>query len=203
MKLQDRLPQTVTVGKKRYRLDLDFRNVLRMMDFLGRDDMLPSAREWRALRCVMRHPPRNASPVMEAVRALLFPETKRAADQKKITDFEQDADLIRAAFRQVYGINLYTDRLHWLEFSSLLACLPDGNRYSEVLGIRARPMPKAEKWNAEERRWLMKAKAECALKMSEKERARNYEKSVHNIFSGLMAWAQRGGDDHGGRAGGI
>ena len=31
MKLQDRLPDSVTVLGKRYKLDLDFRNVLRMM----------------------------------------------------------------------------------------------------------------------------------------------------------------------------
>ena len=46
MKLQDTLPQGVTVDGRFYRLDFDFRNVLRMMEVMGRNDLMPEAREY-------------------------------------------------------------------------------------------------------------------------------------------------------------
>ena len=138
MKLQDSLPEGVTVNGRFYKLDFEFRNVLRMMEILGRDDLMPKAREYLALKCLTKHP-KNTHAVLTAVRGILF-EEKPQRDQQKVTSFEQDAGLIRAAFRQEYGIDLFRDQLHWIEFSDLLRGLPEGNRYSEVVGIRRTEM---------------------------------------------------------------
>ena len=195
MKLQDRLPNGVWVRGHYYKLDLDFRNVLNLIDTLARNDLFDDARDYRALKCIMKRPKKG---VLNAAKALLFPASQKPASKERITDFVQDADLIRAAFMQVYGINLFRDRLHWLEFSALLAGLPEGNRYSEVLGIRARPMPKATKYNEEERKWLAKAKADLALKLTDEEREQNFEKSLRNVANTLLVLADyKGGEDHG------
>lgn len=191
MKLQDRLPEGVTVGGKFYRMDFDFRNVLRMIDILDREDLLPEAKAYKALKCLCKRP-RNAEKVLAEVKGLLFKAPRKKGGQKA-TDFVQDAPLIRAAFRQAYGIDLYRARLHWIEFTELLNAIPEGSRYSEVVGIRVRPMPAATKWNAKEREWLMKAKADVAIEMSDKERAERYERDVANIANVLMALA--GGSD--------
>ena len=156
---------------------------------MARDDLLPDARDYLALKCVMKHP-RNVTKTLEAVKQLLFPATKKSADKKKVTDFAQDADLIRAAFMQVYRIDLYTEKLHWFKFSALLAGLPEGNRYNDVLGIRARPMPAPTKYNTEERRWLAKAKAELALKMTDAEREQSYKQGLHDMAASLLSMAQ-------------
>lgn len=193
MKLQERLPDSVTVDGKTYAVDLDFRNVLVLMDTLARDDIIEGAKAYRALKCVMKRPPKNALAVLTELKKILFPEQKQA-EHKKITDFEQDADLIRAAFMQAYGINLFRDRLHWLEFTCYLSGLPEGSRYCDILGIRARPMPNPTKYNAEERQWLMKAKAEYALRMTDKEQREQYARNVSNLASVLIAWAGMGGE---------
>lgn len=195
MKLQDRLPEGVTVDGKFYRLDFDFRNVLQMMDELDRDDVLPQARSYNALKCLTKRP-KNVEKVLQAVKDILF-EQKPKKDAKKVTDFVQDAGMIRAAFRQAYGIDLYRDKLHWFEFSELLNAIPEGSRYTEVIGIRTRPMPKATKWNAEERQWLLKAKADVALHLSEKEQAKQYEEDVGKVFAGLMNIIAKGSDKDG------
>ena len=187
MKLQDRLPDGVTVDGRFYRLDFDFRNVLKMMETLARDDFMPDAREYLALKCLTRRP-RNVSKVLAAVRALLF-EKPPKADAKKVTDFVQDAGLIRAAFLQEYGIDLYREKLHWIEFSELLNAIPEGNRYSEVIGIRVRPIPSPTKWNGDERAWLIKAKADVALDMSEEEQREKYQRDVAGIAAALLSWA--------------
>lgn len=186
MKLYDRLPDGVTVGGRFYRLDFDFRNVLRMMETMARDDLMPEAREYLALKCLTKRP-KNVSKVLAAVRSLLFVKTYKA-DAKKVTDFEQDAALIRAAFRQAYGIDLYRDRLHWIEFSELLNAIPEGNRYAEVIGIRVRPIPSPTKWNGDERAWLIKAKADVALQMSEKEQQDKYQRDVACVAASLLSW---------------
>jgi hypothetical protein len=197
MMLHEKLPDSVTVNGRRYRLDLDFRNVLRMMDVMDRKDLLPGARAYVALKCVMKRPPKDAAPVLAAVNALLFPARKKSEKREKLTDLKQDADLIRAAFLQSYGVNLWRDRLHWFEFSGLLACIPGGSRYADIIGIRARPMPEATKYNAKEREWLMKAKAEYAVEMTAEEQERSYQEGLHNMAMSLLAIAQKGGGTDG------
>ena len=188
MKLQDRLPDGVEVDGKFYKMDFDFRNVLKMIEVLDRDDLMPEAKAYKALSFVQKRP-RNAVRVLECVKGLLFKAPRKTGGQK-VTDFVQDAGLIRAAFRQAYGIDLYREKLHWIEFTELLNAIPEGNRYSEVVGIRARPMPAATKWNQHEREWLAKAKADYRLEMSEKEQAARYDQDVANIASFLMAMAK-------------
>lgn len=195
MKLQDTLPNGVTVDGRFYKLDFDFRNVLRMMDELDRDDVMPEARAYNALKCLTNRP-KNVPKVLEAVKGLLFQE-KPKKDAQKVTDFVQDAGMIRAAFRQAYGIDLYRDRLHWIEFSELLNAIPDGSRYAEVVGIRVRPMPAPTKWNAQEREWLLKAKADVAIHLSEKEQAKKYQEDVAKVFSGLMGIIAKGSGQDG------
>ena len=188
MKLTDRIPDSVTVDGKKYRLDFDFRNVLRMMDVLGNDDLMPDARDFLALKCLTKHP-KNVAKVLEAVKGVLFED--KPATGERLTSFEQDAGLIRSAFRQVYGIDLFRDKLTWFEFTELLQNLPEGNRYEEVLGIRARPLPTPNKYNAKEREWLLKAKQHCALHLSEKEAAKKYDNDVGRVFKGLSAMIQK------------
>ena len=194
MTLHERLPESITVDGKTYAVDLDFRNVLSMLGMLEREDLIEGAKEYRALRCVMKHPPKNTAAALEEIKKILFPWQRKQAEHKKITDFDQDADLIRAAFMQAYGISLFRDRLHWLEFTCYLSGLPEGSRYCDILGIRARPLPAPTKYNQEERQWLMKAKAEYALNMTEQEQRDQYAQSVRGIAAALMAWAETGGE---------
>lgn len=159
---------------------------------MQRDDILPDARDYLCAKCVIsrRMPPKIVPAVYQALCSILFvkaPETGK----KRLTSFEQDAGLIRSAFRQVYGIDLFRDKLHWLEFSELLQNLPEGNRYAEVLGIRARPLPAPTKYNAKEREWLMQAKQSVALHLTDKEQAAKYETDVSHVFAGLMGMMQK------------
>lgn len=189
LKLFERLPDSITVDGKRYRCNFDFRNVLKMLEIMQRDDILPDARDYLCARCVCKAP-RNAGKVYTVLLSTLFPHTPETGS-KRLTSYEQDAGLIRAAFRQVYNIDLFRDRLHWFEFVELLQFLPDGCRYEETIGIRARPMPAATKYNQKEREWLMKAKQSVALHLTEKEQERKYETDVSNVFAGLMGMIQK------------
>lgn len=194
MKLQDRLPDGVTVDGKFYKMDFNFRNVLRMIEYLDDNGLIPEARAYNALHCLCKRP-KNAVKVLEAVKALLF-KAPRKKGGHRVTDWVQDAPLIRTAFRQAYGIDLFRDNLHWFEFTELLNAIPEGNRYSEIVGIRARPMPEPTKWNQKEREWLLQAKADYALDLTDKEQAEQYRRDVANLASVLLAMAE-GSEKHG------
>ena len=184
MKLFERLPDRITVDGKVYKCDFDFRNVLKMLDIMQRDDLYPDARDYLCAKCVC-NAPKNARNVYNALCDLLF-EKRPETDGKRLTSYEQDAGLIRAAFRQVYGLDLFRDRLTWFEFTDYLQNLPEGNRYEEIIGIRARPVPAPTKYNQKEREWLLKAKAQVAIHLDEREQARKYDADVSKIFAGLM-----------------
>lgn len=189
MKIYDALPNSVMVNGRKIRVNLAWQNVLKMLDVLSDEQLLPEAREYRAMKCICKHPKDG---MCSAVLELLgFGNDKQ--DRQRITDLDQDADMIRAAFLQTYGINLYRDKLHWFEFTSFLSCIPEGSKYAEVLSIRARPIPEANKYNAKEREWLIRAKTEYALQLSEKEREKQYSDNVKNIGAFLMALAGDGG----------
>lgn len=193
-RLYDRLPDRVTVGERTYKLDLDFRNVMRMMDILARDDILPGPKEYLALRCVMkRRPPKDCRAVLSAVSAMLFGTDITDTGGERVTSFEQDADMIRAAFLQCFGINLYRDKLHWFEFQALVQNIPGGCKYMDVLNVRTQEIPAANKYNAKEREAIMKAKARYALKISPEERKRNYENAVHSVFRSMEGLAKSKG----------
>lgn len=182
------------MGGKLVKVDLDFRNVMRMLETLDRQDLLPEVRIYLAGKHVCKRPKPD---VVFAVLKLLFGDMENKAETERVTDWEQDADMIRAAFRQEYGIDLWRDKLHWFEFVGLLQALPEGNKYTQVLEIRTRPMPKPNKYNAEERDALMKAKMSVALKTDEDKQQDKYQKDVQNVFAGMMGMVQKGGGNGG------
>ena len=188
IRLFESLPEGVTVQGKFYKMDFDFRNVLRMMEIMDDDSIMPEARNYLALKCFTKHP-RKVNETLKAVQDTLF--EKSPAKGERLTSFEQDAGMIRTAFRQEYGIDLFRDKLHWLEFNELLNNLPEGSKYEEVISIRARPIPAATKYNQGEREWLLKAKQACALHLNEREQERKYERDVSAVFAGLMGMIQR------------
>ena len=190
LKLFDRLPEGVTVDGRFYKCDFDFRNVLKMLDMMRRDDLEYTARDYHCVKCVFSGhlPPSRVKGIYSAVCNLLFEKTPENGE-KRLTSFEQDAGLIRAAFRQSYNIDLFRDKLTWFEFTELLHALPEGCRYMEIIGIRARPLPAPTKWNGKEREALLKAKQAVALHMDDAEQKTQYDKDVSRIFDGLFAWA--------------
>ena len=188
MKLFDSLPEGVTVGKRYFPCDFDFRNVLKMLDTMQREDIIPDARDYLCLKCVIsrRIPHKIAYELYNEVCSILF-EKRPETGGKRLTSYDQDAGLIRSAFRQVYGIDLFRDKLHWLEFTELLQNLPDGNRYEEIISIRARPIPAPNKYNQKEREWLIQAKQSVALHLSDREQEKKYDSDVGKIFAGLIS----------------
>lgn len=80
-------------------------------------------------------------------------------------DFEQDANLIYAAFYATYGISLTTvDYLHWWEFMALFEGLPESTLIKRVIYWRTADLTSLPK---EERRRVQKMRRLFALKQTD------------------------------------
>ena len=76
----------------------------------------------------------------------------------------------------------------------MLAGLPEGSRYIDIVGIRAKPLPEPTKYNAKERQWLIEAKQRYAIEKTAKEEEEALQASLHATTLSLLALAKRGGD---------
>lgn len=79
LKLFERLPDSVTVDGKRYKCDFDFRNVLKLLEIMQRDDIYVDARDYLCTRCVCKKAPKNAAKLYVALCDLLFPKARKRA----------------------------------------------------------------------------------------------------------------------------
>ena len=164
MRLYDALPTSVEYGGKVYKLRSAWPNVLAAMDVLEDEKLSDEAQ----LDCVLdlliagQHP--VDSGLLQSAFSVLLPDQAKSGEPP-VMDFEQDCELIYAAFWQTYGINLNERRdMHWCEFFALLKGLPEGTRFADVIGIRQMPLPAPTKDNGQYRAKLARMKAKYALK---------------------------------------
>lgn len=83
--------------------------------------------------------------------------------EQKLFNIRFDGEYIFASFMQAYGINLFKvqGELHWKEFNALLAGLPEGTKFVEVVRIRGY---KPQKGDTEEyKRKMRKLQKDYAL----------------------------------------
>lgn len=193
MRLYEQPCQAVRVGRRRYRLRLTFDRVLYALD-AAQDPLLTDADRIRLvlgllLRDRVPRSIRVQQRLMEAVMAEISAQSK-SCDGPPVMSLTQDAPLIRAAFRQAYGIDLDAVDLPWVTFCELLAGLPEGTRFSDVVGIRSRPVPPRDRHNASYVDDLLRAKAAVALKIEPEQRERVYQSGLDKLARHIMAWAE-------------
>jgi hypothetical protein len=125
--------------------------------------------------------------VFELILLELFPKPKHPSD-KKTMDFEQDADLIYAGFRQAYGIDLFAERnkMDWRIFQALVKGLPEGTEFSRIVKLRCTKVPERTKSNSDYVDSLILAKRAVALDEPEVDRKKRMAEKWIQIAEGLM-----------------
>lgn len=112
---------------------------------------------------------------------------------EKHFDFTQDAEAIYSSFWQCYHIDLIKrDRkLHWWSFISLFNGLSEDTKMMQIISIRTRPIPKPTKYNADERRQIIRLKQFYQLELSEEERKKQFQEGLAKVAVALHGLAQR------------
>lgn len=104
---------------------------------------------------------------------------KPKRQQKRAYDFQQDDEMIYAAFMQQYGINLHrisSNELHWWEFSALFGNLSDDTKMAKVMYWRTcdlSGMSKAEQRYIKKMRSIFAIKEDVSLDVQTKLAQRN------------------------------
>lgn len=184
---------------KKIKLRPEFYRVLRCGAILSDSVLDDMDKLDLCLTILIRHKfliPHNAAvkaELFQVIFSFLADENKRSSQPEKVFDFEQDAAYIYAAFWQCYRIDLYSRsgrKLHWHQFISLFSSLPEDVRMMQIISIRARPMPKATKYNTEERQSLAKLKMTYRLYIPEEERKKQFEIGLAKMAIALQSMAK-------------
>lgn len=188
-KFYEPLPYSIEVGKKSYKLTPAFDNVLNMYEAIENVSAMEQA------ELILYYLTDGAPVTVEALEAVIkayFPEKKKT-EKSRAFDFIQDSEYIYAAFWQAYKIDLIEEqgRLHWWKFSALLNGLPSGTKFSDIIQIRLREVPKPTKHNSKERAELLRLKSEFALKISDDERQQNLQRGFSKMAQALLSMAKK------------
>lgn len=158
MKLNDPLIESFDFKGEIYSVDLSFNKVLDVFDVIDDDFLNESEKCFLCLDILLD---RSDFPFVYAVDLWIYiknnfiddtrvekpqldlkgnpmPVAKAKEDNKKVIDFNLDAEFIYASFMQVYQINLFKvqNKLSWIEFKALLNALPDDTIMQRIIAIR-------------------------------------------------------------------
>lgn len=159
-------------------IDADFGVGIQILQALEDEELTEQEQIGTALSLLF---PQGISDAQTAIAGLMWfltdwnHDKHTSEDKTKVTDYDIDQWRIYAAFRQAYGINLNTDRLHFWEFMGLLTNLPEC-AYTRVVDIRAKKI--TGKMSKEERSIYKKLKDAYSLEQKKTVEYNDTEKSA-------------------------
>lgn len=140
------LPKSISVDGKDYPILADFRTWVRV-DSIIRDNAIPEELKLpvicRAIGLDLFHFNGDQTDLWQALKGFYFcgkqpKESHAKTNGRQGYRFDYDMDLIYAAFRQQYNIDLLEAELHWFEFKALFNALNDQTMMVRVIGYRTR-----------------------------------------------------------------
>jgi len=161
--LTDELPSEYAGVKVR----TDFKQGIKFFKLMEDKDLTDIEKTNLIILCLFETIPKVDTDLWEFINYYISggEETKQSGSSEKLFCFNQDADRVYSAFRQIYNMDLSSENLHWWEFLALFKCLPDGTNLARVIQIRSEPIdPKAD---SKTRAKMMHQKSLYALKTNE------------------------------------
>lgn len=187
MRIYEERSYSLDYKGKTYRINGTVAAVLASLDAQEDDVLSDYYKLETALDILLPEPHPVETALLEAVFSVLFPSKKE--DAEPCIDFEMDAPLICAAFRQTYGIDMRKEctTMLWGDFVELLQGLPKSTRFMERVELRLMEVPKPTQWNAEYRAKLITAKAK--VQIMKKGESKN--KALWNLYRAISSMAGR------------
>lgn len=186
MKLYEKLPSSIDYNNKTYELNTSYVAVLAVFDLLQDDEISPEIKIRTALDILIKGDHEISVDLLVLILNIFKTEKVSQKKDEPVMDIEQDWPFIISAFQQAYNIDLTADRqMHYLRFLALIKGIPKGTRLSEIMEIRARPIPAINDHNREQVSDLIRLKAEYAIKKN----SMNFNDSVGFLFNSLKGKA--------------
>ena len=187
MTLYEKLPESVTFRGTVYALRPSFDRVLEAYAVCKRGDFTPGEKLEYATFLLLEDGAPISPALLNAAFEVLNPG-KKGPGGPKVFDFEQDAEVIYASFRAVYGIDLFRERgaLHWCAFLAMFQNLPESCAFSRLIQLRTAKVPKRTAQNAAQVDALLKAKAAVRLRLTEEEEKQQFDAGLMKAFGGWL-----------------
>lgn len=141
-KIEKALPDTIKVDGSAFKINPDFRNILRILRMLSDDSIMEAQRPMLLAKWFYSGdpPPDPVEPfsnfLAERVDGGGHGKSQQTEPPRRF-DFEFDAEEIYTSFLEQYGINLLrTEYLHWHEFMALLAGLGENTAFQRKIHVR-------------------------------------------------------------------
>lgn len=198
--IAERLPNSVVFDGRKYRLRLSVGRVLSCYEVLQEDAFSVKDKLELCLDLLVKNKIKlkklgiaKKSELFEIIFSTMIAINRGSEVGSKCFDFLQDSQYLYAGFMQCYGIDLIdqSDTLHWWKFVSLFSGISNDTRIAQIIGIRSQPIPKATKYNAEERNRIIRLKHEYRLQMTDEERNANLQQGLSKIAKALGGMANR------------
>lgn len=196
--LIDPLPEQVSIDGQGWTINSSF--FIGVMFELMMQDPALSGEEKVARALALYYPDIPPNPAEALDRVLWFYRCGREeepvgresrAKPPKAYCFEQDAELIYAAFRQYYSIDLNdVEDLHWWKFRALFRALPSDCELCKVMGYRTadlKGLPKSQKefYRKMRARYALQNSTDIAAAASLAERDQKMRDYVAQRFAAL------------------
>ena len=173
--LIDLLPSKVEIEGTEYKINTDFR-ISVLFSLLMEDDKLNE--EQKIVQALNLYYPQIPTNINEAVNKIIWfyrcgKDTEKSNEKgncsnKKIFDYEADADYIYSAFMSQYRIDLQdVEHLHWWKFKALLEGLKDDNKLSKILEYRSVDLSKID--DKEQRKFYKEMQKKYSLEHDNEE----------------------------------
>ncbi|MCI8308935.1 MAG: hypothetical protein HFJ45_01675 [Clostridia bacterium] len=159
MNMFNKLPYFVNLQEKKYKINVDFRNMISFENKIQDKNVSES----EILEFGLRHfyldffnienyqfLIRNTELYREACEKLLWfykcgrenyhkikSGNKGCLKSNEIYSYEYDDEYIWGAFFELYKIDLTTDKLHWWKFKAILNSLPENTKFEKIKSYRA------------------------------------------------------------------
>ena len=140
--LTSTFPKSLTVNGEEYAIYWDHRSCLRIMAALESGDLTRWEQYLYLVQALYEDVPSDFNAAL--MQALWFlhggrelEEASAKADTRRTFSYEQDAELIYAAFSTRHGIDLAVTDLHWWRFRALFSDLRE-TTFSELCSMRKR-----------------------------------------------------------------
>ncbi len=193
--LLDKLPTEY----KGFPIDSDFQIGIQIMQVLDNEELSQQERIGTALSLLFLPEDEDGNflpipDVQTAVEGLVWFLTdwnhdhNNKSEKTRVTDYDIDQWRIYSAFRQHYGINLNTDKLHFWEFIGLLTTLPEC-AYTHVIDIRAKKI--TSKMGKDERKAYAELKKVYALEQPKEVEYTDCQKQAIDDFDRMMEEQKR------------
>lgn len=186
-------PESVRVKGEDYRIVTDFREWIKLHEFLRKTERFTISTLRMILEWYIDPPPKDAKAAVRALQDFMAAEDLYESDTseeetqgkarknrtKDVFSFEQDAACIYSAFWAVYRIDITAvSYLHWWQFLTLFEGLPSDTEIKERIYYRGVDLNEIE--DKAERKRIKKIRQKIAIRERSRRKMDDYE--IGDVF---------------------